>query len=95
MVRAGNNRHPPPTLNPRFSCTSIDSVCDAVVCCLTSIGIEWAYDRNWLRIRTHFVMWSTDESDADRRGDDREQKDLHSAAINGILSGLVSITAGE
>ncbi|CAM9529674.1 unnamed protein product [Ectocarpus fasciculatus] len=37
-------------------------------------------------------MWNSNA--VVRQGADREQQDLHSAAINGILSGLVSITAG-
>lgn len=38
-------------------------------------------------------MWSSNA--VVREGADREQQDLHSAAVNGILSGLVGITAGK
>lgn len=65
----------------------------SAVCCLTSIAIEWAYFQNWFDVRKKFAMW--EENEMIRRGADREQRDLHSAAINGILSGLVAITAGE
>ena len=39
--------------------------------------------------------WFRLDGNAIGSGQDCEQQDLHSAAINGILSGLVSITAGE
>eukprot|EP00752_Nemacystus_decipiens_P005605 g5073.t1 len=71
------------------SITAVNTTLAPVVCCLTSIFIEWAYFENWLHIRNHFVM-----GQAGAEGDDCENRDYHSAAINGILSGLVSITAG-
>ena len=64
---------------------------DAVVCCLTSMAIETLHHREIIPSKHWFRL----DGNAIGSGRDCEQEDLHSAAINGILSGLVSITAGE
>lgn len=94
LVRAGNSHNPSTisdTKNVFSAVAPFSLVRDAVVCSLTSVAIEWAYFEDFLHARSHFIMGRGDNRD----DADREQRDLHSAAINGILSGLVSITAGE
>eukprot|EP00903_Cladosiphon_okamuranus_P017335 g15972.t1 len=71
---------------------AVNTTISPVVCCLASMAIEKVYHMDFHSIKETCFPKVYDKNNPGAF--DNERIDLHSAAINGVLCGLVSVTAG-